>query len=125
GLYDQDPNFLCVTVSDTGCGIRPEDTEKLFERLYQSPETSDMTRQGLGLGLSICRDIVARHGGRMWLESQYGSAAAFFFTLTIFSLSTLLAPLLTISDLHAIASMTVMVHHKVERSSLSTYDLAV
>ena len=125
GLYDQDPNFLCVTVCDTGCGIRPEDTEKLFERLYQSPETSDMARQGLGRGLSICRDLVARHGGRMWLESQYGSGAAFFFTLPIFSLSTLLAPLLTMSDLQEIVLMTVMVHPKVERPLLPTDEAAL
>lgn len=77
-LYDQDPNFLCVSVRDTGSGVRPEDTERLFERLYQSPDTSDMTRKGLGLGLYICRYLVTRHGGRIWVESQYGSGATSF-----------------------------------------------
>ena len=79
-----------------------------------------MTRKGLGLGLYICRDLVTRHGGRIWVESPDGSGAAFCFTLPIFSLATLLAPLLTMHDLREIGLTTVVVHPKVERPLLPT-----
>ena len=76
-----EPEMLCVTVADTGCGIRPEDATRIFERLSQTAETLDAGRQGLGLGLYICRELIQRHGGRIWVESEPGQGSTFCFTL--------------------------------------------
>ena len=68
-----------VSVRDEGPGIAPEHRERVFERYYQAP--SDRTSSGLGLGLYISREIVAAHGGRIWIESEPGRGATFIFTL--------------------------------------------
>ncbi|MFQ5852906.1 MAG: ATP-binding protein [Candidatus Binatia bacterium] len=86
-LFDEDPNFVCVAVADTGCGIDRESSQMIFERLYQAADTIDGSRKGLGLGLYICRELVSRHGGRIWVESQVGHGSTFFFTLPTFSRS--------------------------------------
>lgn len=76
-----EPDVVCTTVSDTGCGIRSDDTARIFERLVQTTDTIDINQQGLGLGLYICRELIARHGGRIWVESEVGRGSTFCFTL--------------------------------------------
>jgi signal transduction histidine kinase len=69
---------VMVTIADTGRGIEPENLEKIFEVFYQ--EDDHMTRRygGLGFGLSIAREIVKLHGGRIWAESDgLGKGATF------------------------------------------------
>ena len=90
-----DPDFVCLTVSDTGCGIKPEARALIFERLYQDPDTIDNSRKGLGLGLFIAKEIVALHGGRIWVASEPGSGSTFSFTLPIYSLARLLRPVIS------------------------------
>jgi signal transduction histidine kinase len=92
-LSDEERHAIRIAVADTGCGISPEECEKIFERLYQGTSSIEASRKGLGLGLSICRELVARHGGRIWVESQLGRGSTFFFTLPIFSSANQLAPL--------------------------------
>ncbi len=65
-------------VSDTGTGIAPGLLPKLFERFWQA-RTDD--RRGVGLGLSIAREVVEAHGGRIWAESRPGAGSTFFFSL--------------------------------------------
>ena len=96
-----DDGFLCFSVSDTGCGIRPEDSEIVFDRLAQLKSTSEMSRSGLGLGLFIARDLVSRHGGQIWLESKIGQGSTFSFTLPRFSLAKLCAHVFTGPNLGA------------------------
>ena len=67
GLSPDDPRFLLVEVSDTGCGVSAEMSERIFERLYQAPEPTQASRKGLGLGLYICKELVTRQGGRIWV----------------------------------------------------------
>jgi len=87
--FDQDPNFLCMTVADTGCGINSDDTKNIFDRLFQGSNIIDNSRKGLGLGLYICKELVSLHGGQIWAESQTGGGSTFSFTLPILSLAKL------------------------------------
>jgi signal transduction histidine kinase len=90
-----DPDFVCISVSDTGPGITPESRHLIFERLYQQPNVVDTGRKGLGLGLYITQKLVALHGGRIWVTSEPGNGATFFFTLPLYVLPKLLFPLIT------------------------------
>ena len=94
-LVDADPDFVYVSVADTGCGIAPAAKPLIFERLYQDPNTMDNRRKGLGLGLYIARELVHLHGGKIWVESQPGYGSVFSFTLPVFSLPKLLYPVIT------------------------------
>ena len=75
---DVGENHVTVSVSDTGPGIRSEDLENIFEP-YKTGRRD--AQRGTGLGLYIARGIVQRHGGRIWVESEPGKGATFFFTL--------------------------------------------
>jgi PAS domain S-box-containing protein len=92
-------DFLCLSVSDTGCGISPENREAIFDRLAQVKSTAEASRSGLGLGLFIARELVSRHAGRIWVESRLGQGSTFYFTLPLFSLAKLCAHVLTSSNL--------------------------
>lgn len=76
---------MIVSVSDNGLGISNEDQAKVFDRFYrvERPETSDI--QGTGLGLAIVKSVVARHKGRVWVESELGKGSIFSFVLPLIS----------------------------------------
>jgi serine/threonine protein kinase len=67
----------------------------IFERLYQDPDSIDSNRSGLGLGLYIAKELVNLYGGRIWVSSQAGEGSTFSFTLPLYSLPQLLAPVIT------------------------------
>jgi signal transduction histidine kinase len=94
-MVEADPGFVYISVSDTGRGIGPEAKSLIFERLYQDPDSIDNNRSGLGLGLFICREIVRLHEGRIWLSSEVGQGSTFSFTLPVYSVAKLLAPVIT------------------------------
>ena len=89
------PGEMLISVGDTGCGIPPEELERIFDHLYQRDLGPEVSRRGLGLGLYICRQIVTRHGGRIWAESRPGHGSTFRFTMPIFSSRALLSRLPT------------------------------
>lgn len=89
------PAFVRVVVSDTGCGLSPEEMSKVFERHYQVPGHDCAARKGLGLGLWICKELVTLQGGQIEVQSQAKTGSDFSFTLPIFSLSNLLTPILS------------------------------
>jgi signal transduction histidine kinase len=97
-LVEADPGYVFISVSDSGRGIGPEAKAQIFERLYQDPDAIDNSRSGLGLGLFICREIVRLHQGRIWVSSEPGQGSTFTFTLPIYSLAKLLAPVVTHDD---------------------------
>jgi len=72
-----------VAVADTGIGIAAEDHERIFEKFQQVGDTLTDKPRGTGLGLCICRDIVAYHDGRLWVESQPGVGSTFIITLPV------------------------------------------
>jgi signal transduction histidine kinase len=93
-VQERDTGFVVLEVSDTGCGMSAEASERVFERLYQVEQPSQASRKGLGLGLFICKELVTRHGGEIWVQSQPQVGSTFSFTLPVFSLSNVIAPLL-------------------------------
>ncbi len=88
----REENTLVLSVQDTGPGLAAEDISKVFEEFQQVGEGSWRRREGSGLGVPISRHFVELHGGRMWVESQPGKGASFYFTLP---LAEAAAPLLT------------------------------
>jgi signal transduction histidine kinase len=91
-VSDKDPSLLVLEVSDSGCGISPDMTERIFDRLFQTSDPSLEGRKGLGLGLYICKELVTRQGGQIWAKSTPGQGSVFSVTLPIFSLPTLISP---------------------------------
>jgi signal transduction histidine kinase len=70
-----------IAVRDSGVGIPPEDLDKIFERFHQGGTVTTGKPRGIGLGLSICREIVRRSGGRIWAESAPGGGSTFIVAL--------------------------------------------
>lgn len=70
-----------VSVSDTGCGIKKEDLPRLFHEFEQLETVGIEKTRGTGLGLAISKEIIARHNGEIWAESELGKGTTFFFTL--------------------------------------------
>jgi signal transduction histidine kinase len=66
-------------VRDNGIGIDPKYHQKIFEMFQRLKQTED--EEGTGLGLAIVDRIVKNHGGKVWVESEKGGGATFYFTL--------------------------------------------
>jgi two-component system NtrC family sensor kinase len=64
---------ICVRISDNGCGIAPENLSRIFDPFFTTREVG----AGTGLGLTVCRDIVRAHGGRIGVESRVGAGTTF------------------------------------------------
>jgi PAS domain S-box-containing protein len=75
------PGMITFTVADQGRGIPQDKLQRVFERFEQVDSSDDREMGGSGLGLSISRSIIERHGGRIWAESPAGGGAIFRFTL--------------------------------------------
>jgi len=71
---------LCV--EDDGPGIPVEAKERVFERFYRVDRARSRETGGTGLGLAIVKHIIQAHGGEVWVKSELGRGAAFFFTLS-------------------------------------------
>ncbi|MCX2483357.1 ATP-binding protein [Pedobacter sp. MR2016-24] len=74
---------VTLAIHDQGMGIKPEDLEKLFERFYRVESNNMQHISGFGIGLYLSSEIIERHGGRIWAESELGKGATFFFSLPV------------------------------------------
>jgi len=74
---------VMVSVSDTGVGIPPEDLKRIFERFEQGGTDNGRRANGAGLGLSLSKEFVEMHGGRIWVESEVGKGSTFTFSLPL------------------------------------------
>ena len=85
-----DDRHVCIIVQDFGRGIDAEDLPHIFDRLFQANTEAHTAHggQGLGLGLSIAREIVEMHGGRVEVESEVGVGSTFYVYLPIDSPET-------------------------------------
>ncbi len=75
--------FIEITVADTGIGIRPEDLDRLFQPFQQIESPIIKRYEGTGLGLSLTKRLVELHGGRIWVESEYGRGSRFIFVIPL------------------------------------------
>lgn len=72
-----------VSVQDYGIGISKDQHKKIFEKLYQVTDATEKTFPGLGMGLYISKEFIKRHKGTIWVESEKGKGATFYFTLPL------------------------------------------
>jgi signal transduction histidine kinase len=75
------PNQIITEISDSGIGIPKEDLPHVFDEFYRASNTPKDTKSGSGLGLSIAKQIVEDHKGRIWVTSEEGVWTKFIFTL--------------------------------------------
>jgi two-component system sensor kinase FixL len=76
-VLDQARGFIRTSVLDCGRGIGHEPVERIFEPFFTTK------KDGLGLGLAVCRAIISAHKGRLWATNRADSGAAFHFTLPL------------------------------------------
>ncbi|MDP2913129.1 MAG: ATP-binding protein [Candidatus Omnitrophota bacterium] len=79
-LEDRGADVL-IRITDTGIGIPKDEIGKVFDEFYRATNARLAEKSGTGLGLSIAKQVVARHGGKIWVESEEGRGASFSITL--------------------------------------------
>ena len=75
--------YALITVADTGLGIPPDEIGHVFERFRRVRSGAAQSIAGTGLGLTIVKQIVEMHGGKIWVESAVGHGSAFHFTIPL------------------------------------------
>jgi PAS domain S-box-containing protein len=78
-----DADIVTVSVKDEGMGIKDKDKNNLFERYYRVQNEHTQQIAGFGIGLYLSAEIVHRHDGRIWVESESGVGSTFYFTLPL------------------------------------------
>jgi two-component system OmpR family sensor kinase/two-component system sensor histidine kinase BaeS len=73
--------LLCISVSDTGSGIAPQDLPHIFDRFYRVDHARTRAGGGAGLGLAIAKRLIEAHHGSIWAESSLGSGTKVSFSL--------------------------------------------
>jgi len=85
--------FALISVADTGLGIPPDEIGHVFERFRRVRSGAAQSIPGTGLGLTIVKQIVEMHGGKIWVESAVGHGSAFHFTIPLAAEHTAANPL--------------------------------
>lgn len=76
-------DFVLFSINDTGCGIAQENLERIFDTFIQIGDTLTSKPEGAGLGLSICKQVIQYHGGKIWVESAVNRGSTFYFTIPV------------------------------------------
>ncbi|MEM7356237.1 MAG: two-component regulator propeller domain-containing protein, partial [Acidobacteriota bacterium] len=100
---------LTVRVLDTGIGISQDHQEHIFESFEQADASTERQFGGTGLGLAVTKELVALHGGSVWVESVPGEGSSFFFTLPIAEGSAPSSPTESIVDTGVLAGIEAAV----------------
>ena len=79
----EDKPFLAVSIEDTGIGIAPKEMSKVFTKFFRSPRVVKKETTGTGLGLYLAKNIIQRHGGKIWVKSELNRGSTFTFTLPL------------------------------------------
>ncbi len=73
--------YVEVSVKDTGVGVPPDAIQKLFTKFFRAENVMQFETEGSGLGLFVVKNIIERHGGKIWVESELNRGTTFHFTL--------------------------------------------
>ncbi len=76
-------DLVVLSVKDNGMGIHSHDVPRLFERYYRVQSLQTSTIAGFGIGLYLCAEIIHRHNGKIWVESELDQGSTFYFSLPI------------------------------------------
>ncbi|GAB3907086.1 PAS domain-containing sensor histidine kinase [Mucilaginibacter boryungensis] len=74
---------VIVSVKDEGMGIKPQDISRIFDRYYRVETDNTRHISGFGVGLYLSAEIIRRHGGEIWVESESGKGSTFYFSLPL------------------------------------------
>lgn len=74
---------LIVSIKDFGIGIAKEYHQRIFERFFRATGLEEKTYPGMGIGLHVCKEILSRHDGEIWVESIKGKGSTFYFSLPL------------------------------------------
>ena len=72
-----------ISIKDYGIGIKPQDKDKLFDRYYRVEDINTKHISGFGIGLYLSAEIIHRHEGKIWLDSEWGVGSTFYFELNL------------------------------------------
>lgn len=82
-IFQENEDFVAVSVIDHGIGIQQEEIQQIFKKFYRVPGNRDDTYAGFGIGLFLSNNIIERHNGKINVESEFGKGSQFTFTLPI------------------------------------------
>lgn len=97
---------LCVSVEDTGIGIKPEDMDKLFQSFSQVDSKRNRNIEGTGLGLAICKQLLTLMNGNISVESEYNKGSNFSFVIPQKIVDS--TPSVTIEDANKILAVSII-----------------
>jgi len=78
---EKNKEYIIIAVKDTGVGISKDELKKIFNKFYQAYTGDDRKNEGTGLGLFICKEILQKHNGEIWVESELGRGSQFYIKL--------------------------------------------
>lgn len=78
---EKEDKYILISVEDTGIGISSDELKKIFTKFYQAYTGDDRKNEGTGLGLFICKEIIGKHNGEIWAESELGKGSKFVIKL--------------------------------------------
>lgn len=87
GLFEENDKYLRIDVIDSGMGIKQIDLEKIFDSFKQVDSSFSRRSSGLGLGLSLSKELIELHNGKIWVESEIGRGSIFSLGISMKSVS--------------------------------------